>query len=102
MAEKWNQTAGGVSTEPDTEEEWLTDSEADESEALYPVSRRNVRVSLVSSVPIKSGTKPKLWLKQARDERVRREEERREHKARKEFVPRKKLLKKKAVVSKND
>ena len=55
MTEKQNLAVGGVATEPDTEE-WLTDSETEQSEALYPVSQSNCGISLVSSVPVKFGT----------------------------------------------
>ena len=62
MAEKQTITDGGVGTEPETEEEWLTDSETGEAEALHPVSQLGSGIALVSSVPIKPDTKPKLWL----------------------------------------
>ena len=62
MAEKLPEIDGKCRAEPETEEEWLTDSEPEEAEAIYPVSRPGNGVVLVSSVLIKFNSKPNLWL----------------------------------------
>ena len=61
MTEKYSNSIDTTDPEPETEEEFLTDSESRDGED-FKGSSSSGGVALVMAVPIKSQSKPKMWL----------------------------------------